>query len=33
MNNLPEQQLRFLLKNRKAGSEGPAIRGIISYDE
>ncbi len=33
MINLPEQQLRFVSKNRKAGSEEPAIRGIISYDK
>ena len=32
MNNLPEQQLFFVLK-RKAGSEEPAIHGIIKYDQ
>lgn len=28
-----KQQLYFLYKNRKAGSEEPAIHGIINYDE
>ena len=28
-----EQRSIFMSKNRKAGSEEPAIRGIINYDK
>ena len=31
MNNLWSSSSLFMAKNRKAGSEEPAIRGIINY--
>ena len=33
MSNLWSSSFFFMVENKKAGSEEPAIHGIISYDE